>query len=210
MQLRPSHPVPTRRLRLRPLDPADADAVVAYRSRSEVCRYVPFEPMDRETIARHITGRWARQQITTEGDSLFLGVELVSVGQVTGDVTLWFQSAEHRGGEVGWVFNPDHSGQGYATEAVHAVLHLAFDQLGLHRVVARVDARNDASLRLAARVGMRREAHLVANEWFKGRWSDEVDFALLEDEWGAQHQLGAPSWCGSQTGGRTSQVEPDA
>ena len=80
------------------------------------------------------------------------------------------------------------------------MLHLAFDQLGLHRVVARVDARNDASQRLAARLGMRREAHLVANEWFKGEWSDEVDFALLEDEWEAQHQRGAPSWCGSQTG----------
>jgi RimJ/RimL family protein N-acetyltransferase len=151
--------------------------------------------MDRETVGRHITGRWARQQISVEGDSLILGAELASRGQVIGDVMLRFQSAEHRGGEVGWVLNPDHSGQGYATEAVHAVLHLAFDQLGLHRVVARIDARNDASLRLAARLGMRREAHLVANEWFKGEWSDEVDFALLEDEWMVQHQLGAPVWC---------------
>jgi RimJ/RimL family protein N-acetyltransferase len=157
--------------------------------------------MDRETVVRHITGRWARQQITVEGDSLFLGAELASLGQVIGDMTLRFQSAEHRGGEVGWVFNPDHSGQGYATEGVHAVLHLAFDQLGLHRVVARVDARNDASLRLAARLGMRREAHLVANEWFKGQWSDEVDFALLEDEWKGQHQHGAPVWCAPQTDG---------
>jgi RimJ/RimL family protein N-acetyltransferase len=146
--------------------------------------------MDRETVARQITGRWARHQITAEGESLFLGIELVSVGRVIGDVMLWFQSAEHRGGEVGWVLHPDYSGQGYATEAAHALLHLAFDQLGLHRIVARVDARNDASQRLAGRLGMRREAHLLANEWFKGQWSDEVDFALLEDEWGMQHQSG--------------------
>lgn len=30
---------------------------------------------------------------------------------------------------------------------------------------------------------MRREAHLVENEWFKGRWGDEYDYALLAREW---------------------------
>ena len=195
MVLRPSYPISTARLRLRPLVPADVDSLVDYRSRPEVCRYVPFEPMDRQTVADRVGGRWARQEIVAEGDALFLGVEVASLGQVVGDVMLSFTSAEHRGGEVGWVLNPDHSGRGYATEAAHAVLHLAFDGLGLHRVVARVDVRNDPSLRLAARLGMRREAHLLANEWFKGEWSDEIDFALLEEEWEAQHQLGGPSWC---------------
>ncbi|MHB8140675.1 MAG: GNAT family N-acetyltransferase [Vulcanimicrobiaceae bacterium] len=194
--LRPSFPVSTARLRLRPLVPADVDSVVAYRSRPEVCRYVPFEPMDREAVADRVAGRWARQEIVAEGDALFLGVEVASSNQVVGDVMLSLTSAEHRGGEVGWVLNPDHSGQGYATEAAHAMLHLAFDGLGLHRVAARVDARNDPSLRLAARLGMRREAHLLANEWFKGEWGDEVDFALLEDEWEAQHQAGNSTWCG--------------
>ncbi len=118
MQLSPSYPVRTRRFRLRPLGLADADAVAADRSRPKVCLYVPFEPMDREAIPRHITVRWARQRITAEGKALFLGAELASVGEVIGDVTLWFQSAERRPGEVGWVFNRDHSRKGYATEAV--------------------------------------------------------------------------------------------
>jgi RimJ/RimL family protein N-acetyltransferase len=195
MVLRPSYPVSTARLRLRPLVLADVDSLVAYRSRPEVCRYVPFEPMDRETVADRVAGRWARHEVVAAGDALFLGVELASSAQVVGDVMLSFTSAEHRGGEVGWVVNPDHSGQGYATEAAHAVLHLAFDGLRLHRVVARVDARNHPSLRLATRLGMRREAHLVANEWFQGEWSDEIDFALLDDEWEEQHQLGGPTWC---------------
>jgi len=144
--------------------------------------------MDRDTVADRVARQWARQEIVAEGDALFLGVEVASLGQVVGDVMLSFTSAEHRSGEIGWVLHPDHSARGYATEAAHAVLHLAFDELGLHRVVARVDARNDPSLRLAARLGMRREAHLVANEWFKGEWSDEMDFALLEEEWEAAHQ----------------------
>jgi RimJ/RimL family protein N-acetyltransferase len=197
MVLRPSYPVSTARLRLRPLVQADVDSLVAYRSRPEVCRYVPFEPMDRDTVADRVAGPWARQEIVAEGDALFLGVEIASLDQVVGDLMLSFTNAEHRSGEVGWVLHPDHSGRGYATEAAHAVLHLAFDQLRLHRVVARIDARNDPSLRLAARLGMRREAHLLANEWFKGEWSDEIDFALLEKEWEAEHRSRGSSWCGS-------------
>jgi RimJ/RimL family protein N-acetyltransferase len=63
------------------------------------------------------------------------------------------------------------------------VLALAFTRLGLHRVIARVDARNLPSLRLCERLGMRREAVLRENEWFKGEWTDEVDYALLASEW---------------------------
>lgn len=187
MELRPDYPVRTARLLLRPLSAADNQALVAYRSLEEVCRFVPFEPMTSESVAEKLANGWSRGTIAAEGDAVTLGVELVQTGHVIGDVVLFFQSREHRGGEVGWVFHPDYSGRGYATEATHAVLHLAFDRLGLHRVMARVDARNDASLRLAERLGMRREARLVKNEWFKGAWSDEIDLALLEDEWAAQH-----------------------
>lgn len=193
LKLRPEYPVVTERLRLRPLSLSDAEDLLAYRSLPEVCRFVPFEPMSAEVIAERIRGMWSRTTIETEGDALTLGVELGESGRVIGDVVLFFRSAEHRGGEAGWVFDPDHSGHGYATEATHALLHLAFDQLGLHRVTAMVDSRNEASLRLAARLGMRREAHLVSNEWFKGEWTDEIDLALLEDEWAAQHPNGPGS-----------------
>ena len=30
---------------------------------------------------------------------------------------------------------------------------------------------------------MRREAHLVENEWVKGEWTDEVIYAVLAAEW---------------------------
>jgi RimJ/RimL family protein N-acetyltransferase len=192
VQLRP-YPVVTDRLRLRPLSLTDVEAVHAYRSLEEVCRFIPPAPMDREAIVERLHGTWSRTAIVSEGDALILGVELTATGRIIGDLMLAFHSAEHRGGELGWVLDPAHSGHGYATEAVHALMHLAFDELGLHRVIARVDSRNDASLRLGDRLGMRREAHLVSNEWFKGVWSDEIDLALLEDEWAGLHQAGPRS-----------------
>ncbi|MGH2884956.1 MAG: GNAT family N-acetyltransferase, partial [Solirubrobacteraceae bacterium] len=165
----------------------------SHTDRARTCRFVPFTPMDQDVITERLSGVWSRNDITAEGDSLTLGVELSGSGELIGDVVLFLRSVEHRGGEVGWVFHPDHGGLGYGTEAAHALLHLAFDGLGLHRVIARIDPRNDASLRLAERLGMRREAHLIANEWFKGAWSDEIDLALLEHEWSAQHAGGADS-----------------
>lgn len=183
VQLRPDYPVATPRLRLRPLSIADVDALLSYRGRADVCRYLPFEPMSREDLLRRLQDDLAATEITAEGEALTLGVESRESGQLIGDVVLFFRSLQHAGGEVGYVFHPEVSGKGYATEACAAMLALAFDHLGLHRVVARLDARNDPSSRLAARLGMRREAHLVRNEMFKGEWSDEIIYAMLAEEW---------------------------
>jgi len=78
------------------------------------------------------------------------------------------------------------SGRGYATEALDALLRLGFEGLGLHRIIARIDERNDPSVRMVRRLGMRLEARLVENEWFKGQWTTELDFAMLAAEWQAR------------------------
>jgi RimJ/RimL family protein N-acetyltransferase len=181
--LRPGYPVRTERLLLRPLAMSDADALLAYRGRDDVSRYVPFEPMSRDDIVERIAGRWARTELTDEGQSLTLGAQLAETGELAGDVVLFWHSREHAGGELGYVFNPALAGRGYATEAAGAMLRLGFSELGLHRIVARIDERNEPSLRLARRLGMRQEARLVRNERFKGEWSTEVDFAMLAEEW---------------------------
>ena len=181
--LRPAYPVRGERLLLRPLTSGDTDALLAYRGREDVCRYVPFKPMTREDIAERLAGQWARTELTGEGQSLTLGVEISQTGELAGDCILFWHSREHAGGEIGYVFNPALGGRGYATEAVVMMLRLGFEELGLRRIIARLDERNGASARLARRVGMRQEARLVENEIFKGEWSTELDFAMLAAEW---------------------------
>jgi RimJ/RimL family protein N-acetyltransferase len=188
----PSLPVRSARLVLRRLVPADAAAVAAYRSVPEVCRYVPFEPMDAAAVTARIEGPWASPALRGDGDAVTLGVERADTGEVIGDLMLRWLSAEHAGGEIGYVFSPAQAGLGFATEAAHAALHIAFGEFGLHRVIARLDVRNTASARLAARLGMRQEAHLVQNEWFKGEWTDELDFAMLAGELPSHRLPGCP------------------
>jgi RimJ/RimL family protein N-acetyltransferase len=184
--LRPRYPVTTPRLLIRPLTPADADGLLAYRSVPDVCRYVPFEPQTRDELLERIATRWTRTELTAEGQVVTLGVQVRDTGALAGDVMLAWQSQEHACGEIGAVFNPDLSGRGYATEALNAVLRLGFEGLGLHRLMARIDERNDPSVRLVGRLGMRLEARLVENEWFKGQWTTELDYAMLAGEWQAR------------------------
>jgi len=175
-------------LLLRPLAIGDADALLAYRSREDVCRYVPFEPMSRDDVIERIAGQWARTELTDEGQSLTLGAQVGGTSELAGDVVLFWHSRAHAGGELGYVFNPAFGGRGYATEAANVMLRLGFVGLGLHRIVARIDERNESSVRLARRLGMRQEARLVRNEFFKGEWSTELDFGMLAEEWDARQQ----------------------
>ena len=98
---------------------------------------------------------------------------------------LAWTSAENATGEIGYVFDPRHAGHGYATEAARALLRLGFAELGLHRIIAWVDARNEASAAVLRRLGLRQEAHFVQSDRFKGEWRDELQFAILASEWTA-------------------------
>ncbi|RII87839.1 N-acetyltransferase, partial [Clavibacter michiganensis] len=78
-------------------------------------------------------------------------------------------------------------GRGLATEAVRAALRIAFEGLGVRRVVASAFADNGPSLRLAERVGMRRESYAVADSLHRDLgWIDGVGYALLAEEWAAR------------------------
>jgi RimJ/RimL family protein N-acetyltransferase len=63
--------------------------------------------------------------------------------------------------EIGYRLAREAWGQGYATEAVLAVRDLAFDSLGLTRLIAMVDPDNAASIRVAEKAGMTYEQDVV-------------------------------------------------
>ena len=187
--LKPDYPIETERLLLRPLEAGDVEALHAYQSRADVCRYIPYEPRSREAIAERLADpAKSRSTLEEPGQALDLAIVRKDTGQLIGDVLLFWHSEEHKGGEVGYALNPEHGGHGFATEAAAAMLELGFEGLGLHRIIGRIDARNDASAAVLRRLGLRQEAVLVENEWFKGEWSTEIDFAILDHEWRALRQ----------------------
>lgn len=175
-------PRTTERLTLRPASAADAEAMFAYRSDASVARWMTLLPTD--LVA------WRADFGSRHPYALMIELD----GEPIGDLFLktedaWSQ-AEVRDratdvlAEVGWCLAPAHEGRGYATEAVRDLLSVAFEGLGLHRVVAHCFADNDPSWRLMERIGMRREAHTVRDALHRdGRWYDGYTYAMLADEW---------------------------
>ncbi|MBB5856596.1 GNAT family N-acetyltransferase [Amycolatopsis umgeniensis] len=183
--LRPAFPIKTQRLTLRAFTPADLDELNSFQSRADVARYLYWGPRSRAESAAALAKRVHSSSLSKEGQFLAVAVELTETGQLIGDLNLEYLSSEHRQGEVGFVFHPDHHGKGFAAEAAVELLRLGFEDLGLHRIIGRCDGRNTASSTLMERLGMRKEAHLRENEIVKGEWCDELVFAMLEDEWKA-------------------------
>ncbi|GAB3775147.1 GNAT family protein [Nocardioides ginsengisegetis] len=180
-------PVRTERLSIRPATVADLEPTWEFRRRPEVSAWLTSLPSDLEGY-RDRFDRPLRLSRT-------LVIELGEPGgPIVGDLMLWLKDAwaqsevEEQGRrkqvELGWVVHPDHAGRGIATEAVAALLRVCFEDLGVHRVEALCFADNEASWRLMERVGMRREAHYVAESLHRsGRWLDSYAYAVLADEW---------------------------
>lgn len=181
--LKPGYPLRTARLLLRPFEPTDLDDFYAYRSRPDVYRYLYGEAVNREQAAELLAKRMAETELTGEGQGIALAAYWPEVGRVVGDVVLKWLSAQDRQGEIGYGFNPEFGGKGLATEASARMLQLGFEELGLHRIVAECDPRNEPSWRLMERLGMRREAHFRDFGIIQGEWGDLYVYAMLAEEY---------------------------
>ena len=178
--MKPDWPLETERLVLRPYNDGDRENLHGVYSDADVARWLYYGPStleeSREKLARKIAGCELE-----EDRGLSAAVELRD-GTYVGDIVLFYASVEHKTVEVGFSMDPRYQGNGYATEAARTLIDWAFAQ-GFHRVVGRLEARNSASARVLEKIGMRREALLVENEWVKGEWQSELVYAMLEHEW---------------------------
>lgn len=182
---RPEYPIETERLSLRPHVPGDLDDLLAFHSDPDVVRFIPWPVRDRDATREALDAKIGQATLDAPGQWLVLAVELRETGTVIGEVLLKWASAEHRQGEIGFVLGGAHQGKGYAAEAATAMLRLAFEDLGLHRVTAVCVEGNTTSARLLGRLGFTQEARLVDNIWFKGAWATQLVFALIRDSWRA-------------------------
>ncbi|BCB91296.1 GNAT family N-acetyltransferase [Phytohabitans suffuscus] len=180
---RPSFPIHTRRLTLRPFTMGDLDPVWEYQRLPEVAAHMLWEPRDVVGVKVALERMVREDRLASEGDCLSLAVVERERGLLVGQVELVWLSERHRQGEIGYVLDPRRQGAGYATEAAREVLRLGFEGLRLHRIIGRCSAANTASAALLERLGMRREAHLRQNSLVKNAWRDEYLYAMLRAEW---------------------------
>jgi RimJ/RimL family protein N-acetyltransferase len=178
-------PMSTPRLTLRRARADDAAAVLSYRVLPQVSDWLGAPPAD--FSARFAAPERLGLLLMVERAGAVIGDLMVRVGDAWAPPDLVTQ-AHGVQAELGWALRPDEMGQGYATEAVGALLEICFQGLGLRRVTANCLAANTASYRLMERVSMRREALTVKDALHpSGEWVDGYSYALLAEEWHRDH-----------------------
>lgn len=177
-----SLPLNTGRLFLRTFLAHDFPAYAEYHTREDVYRFLYASPPSEAGLAAQFASILSAP-FEEDGDTLRLAVVRRDDEAMVGEVLLKLASKAALQAEIGYIFNPVFSGNGYATEAVQAMLTLGFDHLGFHRIFARLDTLNDGSVGVVERLKMRREAHFLQNDRFDGRWGDEYLYAVLKSEW---------------------------
>jgi len=145
--------VATERLVLRMFRESDLDAYAQMCADPDVMRYISGAPMTRDEAWRNmalVLGHWQLR-----GFGLW-AVEERATGLLAGRVGCW-RPEGWPGLEVGWSLLRAFWGLGYATEAGRFALNHAFRELGQTHVVSLIAPENARSIRVARRLGMRRE-----------------------------------------------------
>ncbi len=179
------YPLTTERLILRRFHTDDLDDYYSYQKLPETARFLYGGPRSYAQCMNRI-GQFAEDKFEGPGDWATFAVEVKDKPGLIGEMALkWNEggkpegTAPERFGEIGWTLAPWAQGNGYATEAAQALLSLALDQLGFHRMEARLDARNTASAAICERLGMQSEGVMRDNMYLKGEWTSEAVYALL-------------------------------
>lgn len=173
----------TERLIIRRFQADDWQDLYEYLSQEEVVKFEPYETFSKEASKQ--------EAINRSNNNAFWGVCLKSSGKLIGNIYLARQ--EFDTWELGYVFNKNFQGNGYATEAALALVDNAFKEQNARRVIAMCNPLNKPSWKLLERIGLRKEGHLLQNIYFKKDelnrpiWADTYEYGILVSEWLAQH-----------------------
>ncbi len=167
----------TKRLLLRSFRESDYDDLFELLSQLEDDEFEGYSRITYGNGREHLKYRLGSEE--------YYAIELTESGKVIGNI--YCGNREFAAREVGYIVNKHYQQNGYAAEALSAVIEQAFRD-GAHRVYAECDPRNVSSWKLLEKAGLRREAHLKQNVWFSRDkngapvWKDTLIYAILENE----------------------------
>lgn len=175
----------TARLTLRPFREGDAAALFAIFSDAEVVRFWSCAAWTDIAQAQAMIDEALRQVGSDSGGGAVLryAIALRDTDQLVGVCNLRGFFEQNRRCELGYALARAWWGRGLAGEALEALLAHAFGALGLNRIEADIDPRNDASARLLERLGFRREGYMPERWIVHGEKADTAFYGLLKRYW---------------------------
>jgi RimJ/RimL family protein N-acetyltransferase len=152
------------RVALRRLRAGDLAAFQAYRRDEAVSRFQGWAPLPDDQAGAFLA-EMADAPLFARGRWVQIGVADIATDMLIGDIGVCLAAAGEEV-EIGFSLSAAFQGRGLAREAVGAAIELIFEATGATRVVATVDARNIASIRLLERLAMTRTGSAPAT--FRG------------------------------------------
>ena len=174
-------PIKTPRLILRRLTAHDWRDLLELMSDEEFFRYQDGVPLDEDGVLRWLESD-AHVKLTTPDQTLYLAIEVQDGSKLIGYMSLSFTDPQRLQVTFSISLNRKFQRQGFAREALVALLTFCFEGLKLHRVAGWCDSRNTAASRLLEKVGLRREGEFVKSRWLHGEWANSLWYAMLRDE----------------------------
>jgi RimJ/RimL family protein N-acetyltransferase len=172
----------TERLVLRPIVMDDAEAIFQYRSDSGTNQYQHWIPKTINDVHDFI-----KYRVSPTIDMIDTWYQFVIIekeqGEIIGDIGVHFLDSDKKQVELGCTFDKKFQGKGYATEAMRETINFLFNVLHKHRIIVSTDPRNIKAIRLIERLGFRKEAHCKESIRIHGEWVDDLQYAVLQDEW---------------------------
>lgn len=172
----------TERLELREFIKSDWKAVHEYARDPEVVRYLEWGPNTADETVGFLDGTISCQRERPRRVFEF-AVVLKEEKKLIGGCGIRINDHDKELAEVGYCFNRDYWGRGFASEAAWAVIGFGFISLELHRVFATCDANNIGSASVLAKCHMRKEGHFLQDKKIREQWRDTYLFAILKEEW---------------------------
>jgi ribosomal-protein-alanine N-acetyltransferase len=166
------------RLCFRRLTDDDVQEVYELRSNPETMKYIP-RPLvsSNEDALLHI--KMINDKIDENLDINWALTEKES-DKCIGIIGFFKTEKENFRTELGYMLFPEYHNKGYVTEAVNTLLNFAFNTLNFHSIQAIIDPKNLASEKVLLKNGFVKEAHLIENEFYNGKFMDTIIYSLLK------------------------------
>jgi ribosomal-protein-serine acetyltransferase len=188
--MKPPDRIYTERFLLRRFARKDADAILAAVEASlpDLTQWLPWahEHYTKDEAIAYVRDS---MQSWKEGRAYDFAIRSPNdPGSHLGNMSVWHVSRLGKVGEIGYWVRSDATSKGIATETAAAMLDLGFTKLGMHKITLRIAVGNDASDRVAQKLGFTREGILREELKVNGRWLDHTLYSMLEQEFRRSRQ----------------------
>jgi len=174
----------TERLVLRPFSISDAESMFRnWANDPKVVHFMPYDVCNTIEETKSRINEWMVYFKETAPNSAVFAIELKDSNEVIGTIDFAETDREARSAEVGYQLGKLWWGNGYATEALRAVIKYVFEKVGLNRLWASYDPRNSNSGKVLQKAEMLYEGTLRQCKVRRGELSDSVRYAILADDY---------------------------